>query len=106
MSVRRLGRRRTMNYLRTTAIILFAAIISVAPALKADQGNKKTVLTVTEAIQLPNVVLQPGRYVIKLLDSPSDRHIVQVFDKDDQHLITTVLAIPNYRLEPKGENPL
>ena len=93
-----------MSYLKKTAMIVCASIVSLAPALKADQWNKKTVLTINEAIQLPNAVLQPGTYVIKLLDSLSDRHIVQVFDKDDQHLITTILAIPNYRLKPTGKS--
>ena len=71
---------------------------------KADEWNKRTVLTVNEAIQLPTVVLQPGTYTFKLLDSLSDRHIVQVFDKDGMHLITTVLAIPNYRLRATGKS--
>jgi LPXTG-motif cell wall-anchored protein len=53
---------------------------------------------------LPTVVLEPGKYVFKLLDSLSDRHIVQVFNSDETHLITTVLAIPNYRLKPTGKS--
>lgn len=80
---------------------LFSAVF--APTLKADEWNKKTILTVNEPIQVPNKTLQPGKYVIKLMDSPSNRHIVQIFDGDEQHLITTVLAIPNYRLEPTGK---
>jgi hypothetical protein len=70
----------------------------------ADEWDKKTILTTNEAIQLPNVVLQQGSYTFKLLDSQSDRHIVQVFDKDGMHLITTILAIPNYRLKPTGKS--
>lgn len=77
--------------------------VAVAPALMADEWNKRTILTVNEAIQVPNKVLQPGKYVMKLLDSQSNRHIVQIFDENEQHLITTVLAIPNYRLQPTGE---
>jgi hypothetical protein len=49
------------------------------------------------------MVLPPGKYVIKLLDSPSDRHIVQIFNADENHLFTTILAIPNYRLQPTGK---
>jgi hypothetical protein len=99
----RYGGETKMNFMRMTAVILFASIVSLAPALKADQWDKKTVMTIGEPIQLPNVVLQPGTYVLKLLNSLSDRHIVQVFDKDDTHLITTILAIPNYRLQPTGK---
>jgi hypothetical protein len=69
----------------------------------ADEWNKRTILTINEPLQVPNKVLQPGTYVMKLLDSPSNRNIVQIYDKNEQHLITTVLAIPNYRLQPTGK---
>ncbi len=76
---------------------------ALAPNMLADEWNKKTILTVNEPIQLPNKVLPPGKYVMKLLDSPSNRHIVQVFNGDETQLQTTILAIPNYRLEPTGK---
>ena len=90
------------NSIKTFALTSLVAVVSLAPLAKADEWNKKTILTVKETIQLPTVTLQPGMYTFKLLDSTSDRHIVQVFDKDGMHLITTVLAIPNYRLTPTG----
>ncbi len=77
--------------------------LAVVPATRADVWNKKTILTVNESVQLPNKVLEPGKYVMKLMDSPSNRHIVQVFNEDESQLITTVLALPNYRLQPTGE---
>jgi hypothetical protein len=46
--------------------------------------------------------LAPGEYVLKLLGSPSDRHIVEIFNRDETHLIGTELAISAYRLEPSG----
>jgi hypothetical protein len=78
-------------------------VIATAPTMLADEWNKKTILTVNEPIQVPNKVLPPGKYVMKLMDSPSNRHIVQIFNGDETHLETTVLAIPNYRLEPTGK---
>jgi len=96
--------KKNMSQLKVFALASCVGLFSAAfaPALKADQWNKKTVLTVNEAIQVPNKTLQPGKYVMRLLDSPSNRHIVQIFDANEQHLITTVLAIPNYRLQPTG----
>jgi hypothetical protein len=78
--------------------------VAIAPSARADEWNKKTILTVNETIQVPNTVLPPGKYVIKLLDSQSDRHVVQIFDGDETHLLTTILAIPNYRLQPTGKS--
>jgi hypothetical protein len=88
------------------SVLSVAALLSsgISPNARADTWNKKTVLTINEAIQIPNKVLEPGKYVFKLADSQSDRHIVQVFSEDEKHLITTVLAIPNYRLTPKGKS--
>lgn len=91
--------------LAITSVGLLAGV-ALAPSARADEWNKKTILTINEPIQVPNKVLPPGTYVMKLLDSPSDRHIVQIFDKNEQHLETTILAIPNYRLEPTGKTQL
>jgi len=73
-----------------------------ATSAKADEWNKKTLLTVNEPIQVRETVLQPGQYVFKLVNSQSDRHIVQIFNADESRIIDTELAIPNYRLRPTG----
>ncbi len=91
------------NFALTIASVGLLAGVALAPAARADEWNKRTILTINEPIQVPNKVLPAGTYVMKLLDSPSNRHIVQIFDKNEQHLQTTVLAIPNYRLEPTGK---
>ncbi len=85
-----------------SCLALFAAAELSTPA-RADQWDKKTIMTVNEAVQVPNKVLEPGTYVFKLLDSQSDRHVVQIFTKDETHIVTTIIAIPNYRLQPTGK---
>jgi LPXTG-motif cell wall-anchored protein len=89
----------------TTLTLTGAALIgtSFVPKAHADQWDKMTIVTVNEPIIAGNKVLDPGTYVWKLLDSQSDRHIVQIFDKDQRHLETTVLAIPDYRVQPTGK---
>ena len=81
----------------------FAAGIAVFRA-QADQWDKKTILTVDQPIQVTETLLEPGQYVLKLADSNSDRHIVQIFNSDQTRIIDTVLAIPNYRLQPSGHS--
>lgn len=76
----------------------------VARPAKADAWDKMTYVTIHEPVIAGNKVLQPGTYVWKLLDSQSDRHIVQIFDKDQHHIEETILAIPNYRLAPTGDS--
>src|SRR5579875_1587036 len=77
--------------------------MSFVPKAHADAWDKMTVVTVNEPIIAGQKVLDPGTYVWKLMDSPSNRHIVQIFDKNQQHLEETILAIPNYRLQPTGK---
>jgi hypothetical protein len=91
------------TYLLRIALVAIVGIAGVG-IVAADQWDKKTIITIDEAMQLPNAMLQPGTYVIRLHDSPSNRHVVQVFDKDEKHLVTTILAIPNMRLRPTGKS--
>jgi hypothetical protein len=43
-------------------------------------------------------VLPPGTYVFKVVESGSNRHIVQIFSEDELTVYATVLAIPNLRM--------
>ena len=104
-----------MKYRSNIALAAFAGCLSLAllPNVQADDWDKKTNITVNDPIQLPScctpdhtVTLQPGEYVMALVDSLSDRHIVRIFDKDQKHVITTILAVPNYRLQPTGNTVL
>jgi LPXTG-motif cell wall-anchored protein len=83
------------------AITLFGA--TVLSSARADTWDKKTVVTFSQAVEVPGKVLPAGTYTFQLLDSPSDRHIVQIFNADGTHIIATILAINNYRLEPTGD---
>jgi len=72
----------------------------------ADDYNRKTVVTFSGPVEVPGVgaqILPAGTYVFKILDSQSDRHIVQIFNQNETHLYTTILAIPNYRLKPTSK---
>ena len=77
----------------------------LAPCAKGDDWNRKTVVTFSNPVEIPGVhlagwgVLPAGTYVFKILDSQSDRHIVQILNKDETTVYSTMLAIPNYRLQ-------
>jgi hypothetical protein len=87
--------------------MILAAALALATIpfhAKADTWDKKTTITVDQPIQVTNTYLEPGTYVLKLVNSSNDRHIVQIFNRDQNHLIDTVMAIPNYRLQPTGRS--
>lgn len=87
--------------LKFAFLALFAAGATwFVPAARADEWDKLTVMTFNEPLEIPGHVLPAGTYVFKLLDSQSDRNIVQIFTEDQKHLVATIMAIPGYRLEP------
>ena len=96
-----------MKRFKTGTMILGMGIMSAvfAPSASADERNRKTVVTFSAPVEIPAVhlkgwgVLPAGTYVFKILDSLSDRHIVQIFNQDETTIYATILAIPNYRLK-------
>jgi hypothetical protein len=75
-------------------------VLAVPLIVTADEWNKETILTFNQPVEVPNMVLKAGTYEFRLLDSPADRHVVQILNADGTHLYENVLAIPAYRLEP------
>jgi hypothetical protein len=96
-----------MKLFKEAATVCCMALVGVvlAPGAKADDWNRKTVITFSGPVEIPGVhltgwgVLPAGTYVFKILSSQTDRHIVQIFSKDELTVYATILAIPNYRLK-------
>ena len=96
-----------MKFFKAAPTVVCLAVLGVAfsTSAKADETNRKTVITFSGPVEIPGVHLQgygilpAGTYVFKILDSQSDRHIVQIFSKDELTVYATILAIPNYRLK-------
>ncbi|HZU21850.1 MAG TPA: hypothetical protein VE998_03400 [Terriglobales bacterium] len=73
----------------------------LVPRASADDWNHKTVVTFNAPVEVPGVgaqVLPAGTYVFQLVESPSNRHIVRITNQRGNHVYTTILAVPNYRL--------
>jgi hypothetical protein len=96
-----------MNLFKVATTVGCVALMGAlfAPGAKADDWNRKTKVTFSGPVEIPGVhlpgwgVLPAGTYVFKVLDSASDRHIVQIFNQDETIVYATILAIPNYRLK-------
>jgi hypothetical protein len=72
------------------------AYTAVAPVVRADAWNKRTAVTFHQPVEIPRIVLGPGTYVVKLVDSLSNRDLVQFLNERENHVFATVLAIPDY----------
>ena len=78
--------------------------LSLGSGAKADDWNKKTVVTFEQDVEIPGWVLPAGTYVFKLLNSSSSRFIVQVWDQDEMHLITTLMTVGDSYPNPTGHS--
>src|SRR6266849_1941608 len=77
--------------------MLFGA--TLAPGARADQWDRKTIVTFSDSVEVPGQVLPAGTYVFRLADSPTDRHIVQIWNAGATQILATTTAIPNTRSE-------
>jgi hypothetical protein len=95
---------RAKVLLAACALFLASASLSVA-----DERNRQVTFTFDKPVSIPAVhqpgygVLPPGTYVFKIFDSSAQRHIVQIFNKDETEIYATILAIPNMRLKVTGK---
>ncbi len=97
---------RLFEKVRNAATIaLGVALLGVmlAPGAKAADFTKKTFVTIDKPIEIPGKVLSAGTYVFKIADPDAGQNLVMIYDKDEKHLVTTLLAIPAYRMEPTSE---
>ena len=92
--------------MRIKAVPMLSGLLLLGGMLLASDYDKRTVITLNEPVMVagvPVVTLEPGQYVIKLLNHDHSRNIVQIFNERENKLFTTVLAIPNYRLFPTNK---
>jgi hypothetical protein len=91
-----------MNRFRVVATIICLTLgaLALPSRVNADASDKKTIVTFSQPVEIPGAqVLPAGTYVFKLLDSSSNRNIVQIFNEAQNHVYATILAIPNSRLQ-------
>jgi hypothetical protein len=78
------------------ALLLMAA----APKVFSDDHDQKTIVTIDQAIQVPGAVLQPGTYMFILLNSTSNRNIIEVKSTDGKQLYSMSFATRAMRVFP------
>jgi len=89
------------------AVFAFCTVLlcaTLAPGARADQWDKKTIVTFGEDVEIPGQILPAGTYVFKLATNTSDRHIVQIWTADENHILATIMTIPNSRLDPYDQS--
>jgi len=72
------------------AAVLFT--LSFSPTVRADNWDKKTVVTFDQNVEIPGQILPAGTYVFKLFRSYSERSIVQVWNQGESQLLATLIT--------------
>ena len=73
------------------AIIAAAMLMTLSPAnAKADESDKKTVVTFSQPVEIPGMVLPAGTYVFRRA-STTDPNVVEISDKDEKQVYATLL---------------
>lgn len=72
----------------------------------ADDWDKATKITVNQPFEIPGMVLPAGTYMVRLVDIASERHVVRFLSEDESKVYATLIAIPNYRLEPTDKTSI
>jgi hypothetical protein len=87
-----------------TALATSLMSSTFVPSLKASESDEKTIITISQPIDVQGTILPAGQYVLKLQDSPSNRSVIFVFNSEETRLMTTVLANHAYRLDPTDKS--
>ena len=91
------------NYLPMLTTLATSLLSSTfIPSLQAGDENKQTTIAISEPVSVQGTILPAGKYVLRLEDPSSSRNLIAIFNGDGTRLITTVLALHAYRLEPTG----
>jgi hypothetical protein len=85
----------------TAALILMGG--GLAPALKADESDRKTIITIDRPIDIQGTVLSPGSYVMRLLAGSVEQDTVQIFNVEQNRIIATIVAVHAWKIEPSDK---
>jgi hypothetical protein len=99
------GGEKSMKHSSLFAIAALATVlVTLAPqASLADDYDKKTVITLDQPTEAPGIILPPGKYVIKLLNSSSNRHIVEFMNEKMDHLYALTFAVSAEKIRQTGK---
>jgi hypothetical protein len=96
---------KRFSLLRIGALIGLG-LAALNPALKADEYDRKTIISISQPLEVPGVVLAPGTYVMKLFNSSNTRHIVQIMNEDQNQQLALTFAVSAQRVRPTGKTVL
>lgn len=88
----------------TACALAFVVSLAGTSAAAQEPVNQLTYFTFSAPFELPGgKTLPAGKYVFRVMDSPSNRHIIHVMSEDEREMHATLMAIPAQRMEAADE---
>jgi len=93
---------RSFKTTMAAACVTLAMTAGMATA-QSTPPDRRTFVTFSGPVSVPGMTLPAGTYTFRIMDSNTDRHVVQIFNQEGTQLMTTILAVAAQRLEPTGD---
>jgi hypothetical protein len=86
---------------------LLYVVLAAAIQLPADSDlgwNKKSTLSTDRPVEFPGIVLEPGTYVIKLVETSESLSKIQILNQDESQVLGAVVAVQDHRVRPEDQS--
>ena len=71
-----------------------------------DDWSKRTVVTLNRPIEVSGTIIPPGKFIFEIVGMLAERNVVRITSEEDGKIYATVIAIPDYTLEPSDKTVL
>jgi hypothetical protein len=86
----------------TAAVLVLLAVFSLPATAQQPDTRDRTIMTFSNAVELPGMRLEAGTYVFRLADTPL-RNVIQLLSSDEMNVLGQWLFVPAERQEVTGD---
>jgi len=83
----------------TAVLCVVAVAFVVVPSAKADDWDKKTIVTFDRPVEVPGTVLPPGKYMFQVMDFLGSRNVIRITDEYGVKVYATVFGIWDFTFD-------
>jgi hypothetical protein len=93
---------KRLTVIATAAALVLFAVLSLNLAAQQPDTHDRTIMTFSNAVELPGMRLDAGMYVFRIADTPN-RNVIQVLSSDEMKVLGQWLFVPAERQEVTGD---
>jgi len=93
---------KRLTVIATAAALVLFAVLSLNVAAQQPDTHDRTIMTFSNAVELPGMRLDAGMYVFRIADTPN-RNVIQVLSSDEMKVLGQWLFVPAERQEVTGD---